>query len=148
MKLRLVFDTNTVISALVFAAGRLAWLRTHWRQEACLPLASRFTVVELIRVLSYPKFSLSKSDREELLGDYLPFCEIVDVSMKCPQACRDPFDQPFLDLAFSGGADVLVTGDKDLLVLAGQTAFDIESPESFRARISSGRSGSGRIEGK
>lgn len=135
MKYRLVFDTNTVISALLFSHGKLAWLRTHWRQEICVPLASRVTVAELVRVLSYPKFNLAENDRAELLGDYLPFCEIVDVSRKCSQICRDPHDQPFLDLAFSGRADVLVTGDKDLLVLSGRTEFDIASPESYRVKI-------------
>jgi uncharacterized protein len=50
--------------------------------------------------------------------------------------CRDAKDQPFLDLAQSGGADLLVSGDQDLLQLAGQTTFFIESPEAYRRRIS------------
>ncbi|MHB1950729.1 MAG: putative toxin-antitoxin system toxin component, PIN family [Acidiferrobacteraceae bacterium] len=50
--------------------------------------------------------------------------------------CRDPADQPFLDLAHSSGATVLVSGDADLLSLAGQTAFDIESPAAYRQRVS------------
>ena len=55
--------------------------------------------------------------------------------MRAPVQCRDATDQPFLDLAVSGGADVLVSGDEDLLTLAGQTAFAIESPEELRRRI-------------
>jgi predicted nucleic acid-binding protein len=49
-----------------------------------------------------------------------------------PVLCRDPKDQAFLDLAENGKADLLVTGDDDLLVLAGQTAFVVESPEAYR----------------
>jgi predicted nucleic acid-binding protein len=48
-------------------------------------------------------------------------------------------DQLFLDLAQSGKADLLVTGDDDLLALAGQMAFLIETPETYRRRISGDR---------
>ena len=50
--------------------------------------------------------------------------------------CRDANDQPFLDLAESGKADLLVSGDQDL-TMAGQTTFLIETPESYRRRIPS-----------
>ena len=132
---RAVFDTNTVLSALAIAGSRLGWLRAHWRQ-GCVPLVSRATAEELVRVLGYSKFRLSREDREELMAEYLPYCEIVDVHEECRVVCRDPKDQPFLDLAHSGKADVLVTGDRDLLALAGKTVFAIEPPEAYRLRIS------------
>ena len=135
-QLRVVFDTNTAVSALVFPTGRLAWLRTHWRERCSIPLASHATVSELTRVLGYRKFRLSPEYRFELLGDYLPYCEVVQATELCSVRCRDPKDQPFLDLAQSGRADLLVTGDEDLLALAGQTAFAIETPEDFRRRVS------------
>ncbi|HUH64740.1 MAG TPA: putative toxin-antitoxin system toxin component, PIN family [Terracidiphilus sp.] len=132
---RVVFDTNTVVSALLFPRGRLAWLRDHWRERGCIPLLSRATAAELDRVLAYPKFQLSLSDRVELMGDYLPICRIVEVRRKCAQKCRDPRDQIFLDLAFCGDADALVTGDRDLLALADATRFRIETPESYRMSV-------------
>ena len=132
---RVVFDTNTVVSALLFASGRLAWMRQHWREGSSLPLVSRTTAAEFSRVLSYPKFGLSPGDRIELLGDYLPWCEIVKLSQKCPIVCRDKNDQQFLDLAQSGKADLLVTGDRDLLALSGQTSFLIETPQAYRVRF-------------
>jgi putative PIN family toxin of toxin-antitoxin system len=130
-----VFDTNTVVSALLFASGRLAWIRQHLREGSSVPLISRTTAAELSMVLSYPKFGLSPEDRIELIGDYLPWCEIVELSQKCPIVCRDKNDQPFLDLAQSGKADLLVTGDQDLLELSGQTSFLIESPQAYRMRL-------------
>jgi len=133
-----VFDTNTVVSALLFANGRLAWLRSHWREGGCTPLISRATAAELHRVLGYPKFRLSPDDRMELLGDYLPFCETIKLTQKCPLVCRDTNDQPLLDLAQSGKADLLVTGDGDWLALAGQTTFLIETPEDYRRRAAVG----------
>jgi putative PIN family toxin of toxin-antitoxin system len=131
-----VFDTTTVVSALLFRNGRLAWLRQHWRERGCVPLISRATAAELTRVLRYPKFRLSPEDAQELLADYLPYCEVVEPVEACPSVCRDIKDQTFLDLAQSGRADLLVSGDQDLLMLAGQTTFLIETPEVYRRRIS------------
>jgi uncharacterized protein len=133
---RVVFDTTTVLSALLFTNGCYAWLRPHWQEDGCVPLISRATTAELVRVLEYPKFRLSADDRRELLADYLPHCDVIEQTERCPSVCRDAKDQPFLDLAQSGGADLLVSGDQDLLQLAGQTTFFIESPEAYRRRIS------------
>jgi uncharacterized protein len=130
---RVVFDTTTVISALVFATGRLAWLRQHWQTGECVPLLSRATALELMRVLSYPKFKLRPEDRQELLAEYLPYCKVIEVTRKCPVSCRDEKDQPFLDLAQSGKAEALISGDRDLLVLAGAVNFRILAPEEYRA---------------
>ena len=136
MKTRVVFDTTTVVSALLFANGRLTWLRQHWRESGCVPLISRATTAGLTRVLGYPKFRLSQEDRRELLAEYLPYCEVVELTERCVLICRDANDQPFLDLAQSGRADVLVSGDRDLLAMVGQTTFLIESPEDYRRRVS------------
>ena len=136
-KPRVVFDTNTVVSALLFAAGRLAWLRSAWREGAVIPLADRHTADELIRVLAYPKFRLSSADREELLGDYLPFAEVVPSGPRKPEtpACRDPHDRVFLELAVTAGADALVTGDADLLILRHAGKCPILTPEAFRSSL-------------
>jgi putative PIN family toxin of toxin-antitoxin system len=134
-RLRVVYDTNTVISALAFAGGRLTWLRPHWRESRSVSLVSRETAAEMKWVLGYRKFKLGPEYQIELLGDYLPYCETVVVTEACPIRCRDVKDQPFLDLAENGKADLLVTGDDDLLVLAGHTAFGIETPEDYRRRV-------------
>ncbi len=135
MKARIVFDTSVVVSAVVLQSGRLAWLRAHWSDGGCIPLISGDTAAELIRILGYRKFRLETQRRDELLADYLPYCEIVDITETCSVLCRDPNDQPFLDLAQSGKADSLVSGDRDLLVLAGQTRFAVETPEAYRVRV-------------
>ncbi len=88
-----------------------------------------------MRVLAYPKFQLSIDDRRELLADYLPFCEVITPTRQCKILCRDAKDQPFLDLAESGKAECLVSGDRDLLALAGKTPFVIEAPEAYRVRL-------------
>lgn len=136
---RVVFDTTTVVSALLFPNGRLAWLREHWRGGCCTALICSATAAELTRVLRYPKFGLSTDEAAELLAQYLPLCEIVECVEQSACICRDARDQPFLDLAQSGRGEVLVSGDQDLLVLAGQTTFPIETPEEYRRRVVSAR---------
>ncbi len=131
---RVVLDTGVVVCALVFSSGRLARLRAAWRGGRLVPLVSRDTVNELLRVLAYPKFRLSTDEQRTLLGDYLPWCEAVTVAARqrgIPR-CRDPFDRPFLALAYSAGADALVTGDDDLLTLAPRSRVPIVSPAGLR----------------
>jgi putative PIN family toxin of toxin-antitoxin system len=137
-KTRVVFDTNAVLSALLFTHGRLSWLVGHWQAGDCVPLLSRATAAELARILAYPKFRLTADEQLEALASYIPYCEAVEIVKSCPVLCRDAKDQPLLDLAQSGKAYLLVTGDDDLLALAGQTAFLIESPEAYRRRLKTG----------
>jgi putative PIN family toxin of toxin-antitoxin system len=133
-----VLDTNVVLSALLFAQGRLAAIRLAWQHGRCRPLASKATIAELLRVLAYPKFGLTAEQQEELLADYLPHCTIVRTPATPPHTppCRDPYDLPFLRLAASGKADYLVTGDKDLLEVSGKTSYSIITADKFLALIS------------
>ena len=133
----MVFDTNVVLSALVFAGGRTALLRAAWQSGRCVALASQATVAELLRVLAYPKFKLSAAEREELLADYLPCCRSVHVPARLPKLpqCRDPNDQMFIELAAIGSAEFLVSGDKDLLVLAPEFGQRIVTVEAFLDRV-------------
>lgn len=137
--LRTVLDTNVLVSALLFPEGGVSWLRRMWRSKAILPLVSRETASELIRVLGYPKFSLTRHEQEDLLADYLPYCEPVVVEEPPPLPdCRDPFDRPFLALAVAGAADALVTGDTDLLALAPGFAVPIITPSALKERLAGG----------
>lgn len=116
---RVVLDTNCVISALLFDAGQASWLRESWQKGSFVPLLSRDTARELLRVLTYPKFQLEPEEQELLLSEFLPYAETVDPvrpSQPLP-AIRDPHDAKFLALAMAAGADALVTGDSDLLDL-------------------------------
>jgi len=120
--LRVVIDTNLVLSALVFGSGTTAALRQAWQSGAIIPLLCKATAGELIRVLAYPKFKLDGHEQQDLLADYLPWCESVRIPNPPPLTphCRDAHDRIFLELAAAGGAEYLVTGDADLLDLASR----------------------------
>ena len=133
--MRAVFDTNVVVSALVFGR-RLQWLREAWASGAAVPIVCRETIGELLRVLAYPKFRLDAADRDVLLADYLPFAEVMrlpDPPPELPVECRDRDDVMFLHLAIASGADVLVSGDADLTVLAA--TYPVVSPAVLRQHL-------------
>ena len=120
---RAVLDTNVLVSALLFRSGRLSWLRQAWQTMALLPVMAKPTTEELLRVLAYPKFSLTSAEVKALLEELLPWVEVFAApipSVVMRWTVRDPKDQIFLDLALGAGVDLLVTGDADLLVLADQ----------------------------
>jgi len=134
---RVVLDTNVVLSTLLFSRGHLCWIRDAWRTHQFTLFISKATTQELIRVLSYPKFKLGSADIEVLLGDYLPYCETVtgqNTDNRLPK-CRDPHDQKFLELSSAADAHILVTGDQALLELGHETRFAIETPARFKQRF-------------
>ena len=135
--MKVVLDTNTVVSAVLFPRGRLAWIRESWATGRFRPLVSKATTQELIQVLAYPKFGLDEEEIEVILAAYLPYVSVVSGGARVAglPTCADPDDQKFLTLAAQGGADVLVTGDRALAALQGQTEFDIELPAQFRRRF-------------
>ncbi len=135
--LRVVLDTNVLLSALLFANGRLALLRGAWREGLLVPLVCRATVEELLRVLGYPKFRLTNAEREDLLADVLPFCETVVLGEPADDLppCRDVHDLMFLELAVAGRADALVSGDADLLALADRFGIPIVTPAAVLDRL-------------
>jgi len=120
---RAVLDTNVLVSALLFRSGRLSWLRQAWQTMALRPVMAKPTTEELLRVLAYPKFRLTAAEVEALLEELLPWVEVFAApipSVVLRWTVRDPKDQIFLDLPLAAGADLLVTGDADLLVLSDQ----------------------------
>jgi len=115
---RLVLDTNTLISRMLLPQGIAAQAVDKALRAGTL-LASEETLAELAEVLARPKFDryLSPSERQQffrLLGGVV---RIVPILHRI-QVCRDPKDDQFLHVALNGEARWLVTGDRDLLVLA------------------------------
>lgn len=136
--MRAVFDTGVVLSALLFPHGRLRWLVSAWSRQRPQALVNTETCAELIRALAYPKFHLDEDEIEVLLAEYLPHAEVVEMAggpLPSLPRCRDADDQVVLELATAGRADALITGDRDLLDLAGQTPFRILTPADLRRSL-------------
>ena len=135
--LRVVHDTNVAVSALLFRAGTLAWLRDAWAAGTVVPLVCRATITELEHVLLYPKFDLHADDATALLAAYLEHAEMrpdPGAAVRVPR-CRDEDDRLFLRLAYAAGADALVTGDADLIALAPESRIRIVTPAALHALV-------------
>ncbi|MDR0933997.1 MAG: putative toxin-antitoxin system toxin component, PIN family [Burkholderiaceae bacterium] len=136
--LRVVLDTNCLVSALVFNHSRLSALRRHWQAFRFVPVGCKETVSELVRVLAYPKFRLSRNEIGQLLEDILPFLETWPVvgADGHIDGLRDAQDAVFIHLARQSGADALVSGDEDILALQGAIAnCRIIHPADFLASL-------------
>ena len=130
---KVVLDTNTVLSALLFNNSSLSQLRLCWQSQQLIPLASKATISELIRVLAYPKFKLSSIEQRSFLDEYLLYVQTINKLEALSEAitCRDSDDIKFLELAITANADYLITGDKALLVLPQMFQFKIITPAEF-----------------
>ena len=135
---RWVLDTNVVLSALIRPGGVSGRLRLAWQAALFVPLVSRATTLELVRVLAYPKFRLGEDEQHDLLADYLPWAEPVTLPAIMPPVppCRDRDDAPFLQLAVMAQAEALVTGDRDLLVLGDDAPCPLLTPAEAVAHLS------------
>jgi uncharacterized protein len=136
--LRVVLDTNTVVSALLFK-GETSRLAKAWQERRFIPLASPACTAEYLRVLRYPKFRLSEERYLQLIHQaLLPYLVAVSGHKgRLSHPCSDPDDDIFLRAALGGKADHLVTGDAKLLELKGLYPFEILTAKEFSGAIRS-----------
>ena len=80
--MRAVFDTNVVISALVFGR-RLVWLRHAWAAGSVIPIVCRETVAELLRVLTYP-IQMINVERHAFGKEEVCSREVIDLYLPLP----------------------------------------------------------------
>jgi hypothetical protein len=95
-------------------------------------LTSRRVLSELEEVLQRPKFARAKTlaERQELLRHYTLAFDPIDITHTVT-GCRDPRDNIVLELALSGYADLIVTGDLDLLALRPWRGIAILTPADY-----------------
>jgi len=114
---RYVFDTNTLVSALLFEYSKPGYaFRRALRRGPMLLSAS--TLEELAEVLQREKFDryVTTAEREAFLEAFVDRALFIEPTEEI-RACRDAKDDKFLELAVSGGAHCIVSGDNDLLSL-------------------------------
>jgi putative PIN family toxin of toxin-antitoxin system len=135
--MKVVLDTNVLVSALLqrdSVPGQL--LQAVWDGNLELVLSEPL-LAELRAVLHYPQLRrrlLANAIDSELFLELLPFFTTrVDLTAITVARPRDPADEMVLATFLAAHADWLVSGDKDLLVLADQ--FPIHSPAAFVARF-------------
>lgn len=129
---RVVVDSNVLISALLSPAGTPRRVLDRLAAASATLLFSDPTFAELAERVAHPRFDRYRSI--EQMSAWLDW--LVDLSEWVHSweeitACRDPDDNKFLAVALAGEADVLITGDADLLVLDPFEGLPIVSPRRF-----------------
>jgi putative PIN family toxin of toxin-antitoxin system len=131
---RVVIDTNICLSGLLSTTSTPARAVERAVREHQV-LASKATLRELAAKLLSPNFDcyVARERRMALLDRLAPNLVVVEVVQRI-RACRDPKDDAFLELAVNGSADLVVTGDRDLLSLHPFRGIDILSPSAYPER--------------
>lgn len=131
---RVVIDTNVFISGL-FSTTSTPALAVDKAITKAQVVATSETLRELIEKLLLPKFDryVSRERREALLQRVASVVEIIHV-VQHVRASRDPKDDKFLEAAVNGRANVLVSGDRDLLDLNPFRGIAIITPADYLVR--------------
>jgi putative PIN family toxin of toxin-antitoxin system len=116
-EVRYVFDTNVLISALLFENSKPAQALRYALANGEV-LLSLDLLEELNEVLGRERFNryLTTEEREEFLEALIEQAVLVEITENV-QECRDPKDDKVLELALNGEAQYIISGDRDLLVL-------------------------------
>ena len=116
-EVRYVFDTNVIISALLFENGKPAQALRYALANGEV-LLSLELLEELNEVLGRERFNryVTSEEREEFLEALITRSVLVEITENV-QECRDPKDDKVLELALNGEAQYIISGDRDLLVL-------------------------------
>lgn len=133
-ELRVVLDTNVLVSGLAYPGSVPGRILGAWRQGGLKVVLSRHILEELVRVLPrLPQVRLTSAEVRDLADTFMFQADVVDPDgMDDDPALRDPFDQLVLHTFIASKADYLVTGDKDLLVLVDR--HPAVTPAQFWAR--------------
>ena len=129
--LRVVLDTNAVVSAALFSPSRPRQVIAYVTARGTI-LISFAVLDELEAVMRRPRFDryASAEERINFLDDLIERAEPVEINHRIT-ACRDPKDDKFLELALSGNASHIISGDRDLLALHPFRNIPILTPAAF-----------------
>lgn len=136
--MRLVLDTNVVISALLWRGTPYRLFETIRRQEGLQLYGSSALLEELADVVNRrglaKRLATIGKTASQIFADYLEAIELVEPA-ELPRVVRDPDDDHVLACALAASADLIVSGDPDLLVLTAYKRIAIVTPAAALRKI-------------
>ena len=131
--LRVVLDTNVLVSGFAYPTSVPGRIVSTWLQGGLNVVLSHYILDELVRVLPrLNRLQMTPAEIRDLADGLMFLAELVEPQNTTQSDLRDPADQPVLATLTSASADYLITGDKDLLALAGR--LPILTPAEFWTR--------------
>ncbi len=129
--MRAVIDTNVLVSGLLWHGAPHAVLE-RVRDNALVPVSSPALLAELEEVIGRAKFDAilarSATSREHVLAELRQLAEVIEPPPLAVPVCRDPDDDALLALALAGKAELIISGDDDLLALKDYQGIPILTP--------------------
>lgn len=136
--IRAVVDTNILIRAMIKPTGTVGPVIRRLRDGDYTLVYSQPLIDELLEKLALPrirqKYQLGDQDIDDLLALIALRGELVAPTRRV-KVCRDPKDDIFIEAAVAGKAEVIVTGDQDLLTLKKYETVQFITPRVFIARL-------------
>jgi putative PIN family toxin of toxin-antitoxin system len=131
--LRVALDTNVLVSGLAYPGSMPGRIVETWRQGSLGVVLSHYILDEMVRVLPrLPRIHMTPAEVRDLADSFAFLADIVEPEGDQEIDLRDAADQPVLLTLLTGKADYLITGDKDLLVLAER--YPLLTPAEFWKR--------------
>ena len=136
--MRVVLDTNVIVSAAINATSKPAQLINHWERGTFELVLSYSVLAEYRRVLNYPHIrkahNLSPQEVEDIVLEYEDDAEIlVHIEVQDAVVAADPDDDIVVATAVAGNADFIVSGDRHMLDLGEYRGISIIAPAIFLA---------------
>ena len=136
--IRAVVDTNILVSAVIKPSGRVGPVLQRLRRREYSLLISRATLDEFTQVIFRPhlrkKYGLTDRVLRSTIRLIVLRSELVHPGRRIAIS-RDPHDDKFLEVAVGGNADVVVSGDEDLLTLTAFEGIPLIPPSRFLAML-------------
>jgi len=133
--MRVVLDTNILISALGWAGGNEYDIVQRCFKKELTPVFSLETLEEFRKVAQRPKFEFSEEKISEFVSALLEIGEVVKPDETANAIAEDPKDNKFLDAAVAGKAQYIVSGDRHLLNLKKFKGVKIVKPADFLGHL-------------
>jgi len=131
--MRVVLDTNVLVSGIAYPESVPGRIVRVWRQGGLDVVLSRYILDEMARVLPRLKrIKLSVDEIRDLVDSFMFLADIVEPDDGRDENLRDVADQKVLGTLLASKADYLITGDKDLLALAKK--YPVVTPAAFWER--------------
>ena len=135
--LRVVLDTNVLLSGIAYPASVLGQILAAWRHGSVDVLLSAYILDELRRVLPRlaHRHGLTSAEIDDLVDALSIQADVIEPLPDLEPDLRDFDDQAVLGTLLAAleasGANYLITGDKDLLAMAER--YPIVAPAAFWA---------------
>jgi len=135
LMLKIVLDTNVLVSALINPHGKPAQIINYVFENKLRLFTSPSIIEEMERVLSYPKLmkrhGLEKEELREFVSDLLSIMLLIEEEKTTEVIMEGPSDNKYLSCAINGKVDFIISGDIHLLNLGEYEGIQIVTPTRF-----------------